>query len=135
MPLSRVDLNKHLDPLEYLVPGYILKGYVNFFAALQGVGKTVLLTYLAWQMSRPNGGEFLGEDVPHGTSIYVDFDAPSDGRGFRYWLDKHKQAFPDGDQSKIILLEPDPDTYALQEGEVSELANLTRETKWLVNYR
>jgi hypothetical protein len=38
----------------------------------------------------------------------VDFDAPGDGRSVRFWLAKHQAAYPDGDMSKIIVLEPDP---------------------------
>ena len=52
-------------------------------------------------MSRPEGkGAFLGERVPHGTTIYVNFDAPGQGRGIRYWLEKHRSSYPDGDMSQ-----------------------------------
>ena len=129
MPLKQVDLTADLEPLKWFLPNLLLHGYLNFLASLPGQGKTTLLTALAWQASRPGGGEFLGEPVSPGATIYVDFDAPGDGRSVRFWLDKHRAAYPDGDMSKIHVLEPDPDTYGMQEGEFTALANTARETK------
>lgn len=128
MPLKQVDLTTKLKPLEWFLRDLLLKGYLNFLASLPGQGKTTLLTALAWQASRPGGGEFLGEPVSSGTTIYVDFDAPGDGRSVRIWLAKHQAAYPDGDMSKIIVLEPDPDTYGMGEEEFMSLANTARET-------
>ena len=128
MPLKRVDLTTVLEPLKWFLPGLLLSGYLNFLASLPGQGKTTLLTALAWQASRPGGGEFLGEPVSPGATIYVDYDAPGDGRSVRYWLAKHQAAYPDGDMNKIIVLEPDPDTYGMGEAEFIYLANLARET-------
>ena len=128
MPLKQVDLTAELVPLEWFLPNLLLRGYLNFLASLPGQGKTTLLTALAWQASRPGGGEFLGEPVSPGATIYVDFDAPGDGRSVRFWLDKHKAAYPDGDMSQIHVLEPDPDTYGMGEPELTHLANLARET-------
>jgi len=128
VPLKQVDLTADLVPLEWFLPGLLLRGYLNFLASLPGQGKTTLLTALAWQASRPGGGEFLGEHVSPGATIYVDFDAPSDGRSVRFWLAKHQAAYPDGDMSKINVLEPDPDTYGMSEAEFATLANRARET-------
>ena len=129
MPLKQVDLTADLAPLEWFLPNLLLRGYLNFLASLPGQGKTTLLTALAWQASRPGGGEFLGEPVSPGATIYVDFDAPGDGRSVRFWLAKHQAAYPDGDMNKIIVLEPDPDTYGMQEGEFTALSSTARETK------
>ena len=128
MPLNQVDLTADLEPLKWFLPNLLLRGYLNFLASLPGQGKTTLLTALAWQASRPGGGEFLGEPVSPGATIYVDFDAPGDGRSVRFWLDKHRAAYPDGDMSRIHVLEPDPDTYGMDEPEFTHLANLARET-------
>ena len=128
MPLKQVDLSKKLLPLSWCVEGLILRGYINTIASLPGEGKTALLTGLAWQMSRPEG-EFLGRAVQAGVSIYVDFDAPGEGRTVRYWLAKHKQAFPDGDETKIRILEPDNETYGLAETELTELTDLAKSTR------
>ncbi len=128
MPLKQVDLTADLEPLEWFLPDLLLRGYLNFLASLPGQGKTTLLTALAWQASRPGGGEFLGEPVSPGATIYVDFDAPGDGRSVRFWLDKHRAAYPDGDMSQINVLEPDPNTYGMDKPEFTHLANLARET-------
>lgn len=129
MPLKQVDLTAPLQPLDWFVPDLLLCGYLNFVASLPGQGKTTILTALAWQASRPGGGTFLGERVRPGATIFVDFDAPGDGRSVRFWLAKHKAAYPDGDMTKIHVLEPDPDTYGMNEKEFEELATLARETK------
>lgn len=128
MPLVKVDLTRQLEPLDWYLDGLILKSYLNLVASLPGHGKTAMLTGLAWQASRPNGGEFLGEIVSPGTTIFVDYDAPGDGRSVRFWLDKHRSAFPDGDMGKIIVLEPDSNTFGMAEGELTQLGSLARET-------
>ena len=128
MPLKRPDLQLTLPPLEWAVDELILQGYINTIASLPGDGKTALLTGLAWQTSRPYG-TFLGQAVSPSTTLYVDFDAPGDGRTVRYWLDKHKRAFSDGNLNKIIVLEPDLDTYGLTETELEQLTEVARETK------
>jgi DNA-binding winged helix-turn-helix (wHTH) protein len=128
MPLKQVDLTLPLQPLDWFVPDLLLCGYLNFVASLPGQGKTTLLTALAWQASRPGGGEFLGERVRPGATIFVDFDAPGDGRSVRYWLAKHQTAYPDGDMDKIIVLEPDADTYGMGDGEFATLATLARDS-------
>ena len=46
MPLERVDLTGKLEPLHWLVPDLLLKGYINLVASLPGNGKTLLLTAL-----------------------------------------------------------------------------------------
>jgi hypothetical protein len=97
--------------------------------ALPGEGKTVLLTALAWQATRPYG-ELLGREVAHGPVIYLDYDSPTgDGRATRRWLEAHAQAFPDGDMDMITLLEPDTESYGLGEKEYEELTALTQELK------
>ena len=126
MPLIQVDLTRQLEPLDWYVEELILKGYLNLFASLPGHGKTAMQTALAWQASRPNGGEFLGRHVSPGKTIFVDYDAPGDGRSVRFWLDKHRAAYPDGDMSKIIVLEPDTDTFGMGMDELNQLGNLAR---------
>ncbi len=128
MPLSQVNLERTLPPLRWSVGGLILQGYINTIASLPGEGKTALLTGLAWQASRTKG-TFLNRHVAHGTTLYVDFDAPGDGRTVRYWLDKHKKTFGDGDIGKIVVLEPDLNTFGLAEGELQELTNVAKETE------
>ena len=126
--LKRPDLQKKLAPLEWAVDGLILQGYINTIASLPGEGKTALLTGLAWQASREEG-VFLDRPVSFGTTLYVDFDAPGDGRTIRYWLDKHEKAFGDGDLNKIVVLEPDLDTYGLTETELEQLTRTAKETE------
>ena len=128
MPLSKVNLGQDLTPLSWLVDGLILQGYINTIASLPGEGKTALLTGLAWQATRSDG-EFLQRRVAHGVTLYVDFDAPGDGRTVRYWLDKHRQVFSDGDLDKIVVLEPDLDTYGLAVTELEQLTKVAKETK------
>lgn len=128
MPLVQVDLNRELEPLDWYVDELILKGYLNLVASLPGHGKTAMLTGLAWQASRVGGGEFLGERVEPGVTIFVDYDAPGDGRSVRFWLEKHRAAYPDGDIGKIIVLEPDIDTFGMSEGELAQLTNMVRAT-------
>lgn len=128
MPLVQVDLNRKLEPLDWYVDGLILKSYLNLVASLPGHGKTAMLTGLAWQASRPDGGEFLGERVSPGVTIFVDYDAPGDGRSVRFWLDKHRAAYPDGDMNHIIVLEPDAETYGLQEKELKQLDQIVKAT-------
>lgn len=126
MSLNRIDLQQTLAPLQWFVEGLILQGYINTIASLPGEGKTAILTGLAWQASRPNG-MFLNRQVQHGTSIYVDYDAPGEGRTVRFWLDKHRKAVPDGDINNIIVLEPDMDTYGLAEVELNQLTEVAQE--------
>jgi AAA domain len=107
VPLKMVDLTGVLSKIQFAVPDFIPTGYLTFLGAREGVGKTTVLTGLLWQMSRPNGGEWLGMAVGHGPTIYVNTDAPDgNSRPVRYWLEKHQAAFPDGDMSKITVLEP-----------------------------
>lgn len=129
MGLIKVDLRKKLAPITWLLDGLLLHGYLNFLASLPGQGKTALLTGLAWQMSRPGGGDFLGRTVAPGHSIYLDYDAPGDGRSIRFWLEKHKAAHPDGDASQINLLEPDADTFGLNEADLGRLVDIVKETR------
>jgi uncharacterized protein YidB (DUF937 family) len=107
MALKFIDLSAPLQRIEFLVPDLIPSGYVTFLGAREGVGKTTLLTALAWQMTRPGGrGSFLGRAVPHGRVIYLNTDA-ADGqsRPVRYWLEQHKEVYPDGSMSGVIVLE------------------------------
>ncbi len=127
MPLERIDLEQTLPPLEWLVGDLILQGYINTIASLPGEGKTALLTGLAWQTSRLKG-TFLDRRVANGVTLYVDFDAPGNGRTVRYWLEKHRRAFADGDLNKIIVLEPDLNTYGLAEGELEQVTHIATET-------
>jgi hypothetical protein len=127
MALDRIDLMRPLPALSWLVSGLILRGYINIVASLPGEGKTALLTSLAWQAARP-AGVFLNRPVASGPTLYVDFDAPGGGRTVRYWLEKHRRAFPDGDVSKVMVLEPDADTYGVSEGEFAQLAEAARDT-------
>ena len=129
MPLKLVDLTKKLEPLQWFVMGLFLKGYLNFIASLPGHGKTALLTGLAWQATISGGGRFLGRHVSPGAVIYVDYDAPGEGRSIRYWLNQHQAAYPEGDLSKIHVLEPDPDTYGMNEPELLDLTRLAKEIK------
>lgn len=105
----------------------MLRGYLNTVASLPGEGKTATLTGLAWQASRPDGGSFAGRRVWPANTVYVDFDAPGDGRNFRYWLEQHARAYPDGDPGKITLLEPDIDTYGLNEQDLKVLVTTAKD--------
>ena len=123
MPLNHVDLTKTLEPLSWCVEDLFLEGYISTVASLPGEGKTALLTSLVWQLSRPNG-TFLSRSLKQSCSIYLDFDAPGDGRSLHYWFTKHKQSFPDGDLNKIKVLEPDIETYSFGEAEFEALMTL-----------
>lgn len=127
MPLVNVDLHRELKPLTWAVGGLILKGYLNTVASLPGEGKTAILTGLAWQAARPDGGVFADRRVWPGATLYVDFDAPGEGRNLRYWLAQHAKAYPDGDLDRIAVLEPDKDTYGLNEGDLKSLTERARD--------
>jgi AAA domain len=102
-----VSLTNTLTPIRFAVPDFIPAGYVTFVGAREGVGKTTLLTGLLWQASRPDGGEWLGMNVQHCACLYVNSDAPDgESRPVRYWLEKHRDAFPDGELTDITVLEP-----------------------------
>jgi RecA-family ATPase len=106
--LKFIDFSKPLEPIYFAVPDFIPKGYLTFLGAREGVGKTTFLTGLLWQMSRPNGGHWLGMPVQPGASIFVNTDAPDgQSRPVRYWLEKHRAAFPDGDINQIHTIETD----------------------------
>lgn len=128
MPLTTVDLHARLPPLRWFVEGLLLCGYINTIASLPGEGKTALLTGLAWQATRP-AGTFLGRDVTPGCSLYVDCDAPGDGRNVRYWLDKHRRATPDGDLDRITVLEPDASTFGLAGTELEQIQQVARDAR------
>lgn len=106
MALKQIDLHAPLLRIEFLVPGLIPFGYITFLATREGVGKTTLLTGLAWQMTRPGCGLFIGHAVPRGPVIYLNTDA-ADGqsRPVRYWLEQHRATFPDGDMNGVTVLE------------------------------
>jgi len=127
MPLKVIDLHHPLPPIQWLIPGLIPRGYLSLVGSLPGEGKTALLTALAWQLSRPFG-EFVGHDVERCSSVYLDFDAPAEGRGLRYWLERHANSYPDGGLELIHVLEPDPNTYGLGEGELQELQAVVRQS-------
>ena len=106
MALKHIDLHAPLNRIEFLVPDLIPCGYITFLGAREGVGKTTLLTGLAWQMTRPGCGEFIGLPVPAGPVIYLNTDA-ADGqsRPVRFWLEQHRATFPDGEMSGVTVLE------------------------------
>lgn len=100
-------MSRPLRPIEFLVPELIPKGVITFVASREGVGKTTALTALSLQLTRPQGGEFLGRPVPHVPVVYMNTDAPDgEARSVRHWLDLHQAQYHDGDATKIIVLEP-----------------------------
>lgn len=108
MALKFIDFSLPLEPIYFAVPDLIPEGYLTFLGAREGVGKTTLLTGLLWQMSRPNGGHWLGMPVQPGASIFVNTDAPDGAsRPVRYWFEKHRAAYPDGDMNQIHTIETD----------------------------
>ncbi|EYB68560.1 hypothetical protein DEIPH_ctg021orf0079 [Deinococcus phoenicis] len=127
MPIKVIDLTLPLQRIDFLVPDLVPFGYVTFLGAREGVGKTTLLTGLAWQMTRPDGrGEFLRRPVPSGPVIYLNTDA-ADGqsRPVRYWLEQHRATFPDGDLGGVQVLESTG--AGLTPDELGELLNMARE--------
>ena len=64
-----VNLTAPLEKIRFVVPDVFPAGFISFLGAREGVGKTTILAGLLWQMTRPQGGEFLGWRVPHGSSI------------------------------------------------------------------
>ncbi len=119
MGLRRIDLTSPLPEITWVWQGLIPRGFVSVVGALPGEGKTALLSALAWQATRPGGGVLLSRPVVATSAVYVDFDsATGDGRALRSWIERHKRAFPDGDQGKFVLLEPDADTYGLGDEEL-----------------
>lgn len=129
MALKQIDLTAPLRKIEFLVPELIPLGYITFLGAREGVGKTTLLTSLAWQMTRSEGrGEFLGETVPHGPVIYLNTDAADgEARSVRHWLEQHKHVCPDGDMRGVTVLEPTG--AGLSQEELGDLLNMAREMK------
>lgn len=129
MALKVIDLTAELRKIEFLVPGLIPLGYITFVGAREGVGKTTLLTHLAFQMTRPDGqGEFLGEAVPRGPVIYLNTDAADgEARSVRHWLEQHRRMFPDGDMSGVTVLENTG--TGLSHEELGDLLNMAREMK------
>lgn len=121
-----IDLDAQLRRIEFLVPGLIPAGYITFLGAREGVGKTTVATSLAWQMTRPEGcGEFLGRTIPSGPVIYLNTDAADgESRPVRYWLEQHRQTYPDGDMGKIKVLESTG--AGLTPEELGELLGLAR---------
>lgn len=125
MALKVIDLHAQLRRIDFLVPGLIPFGYVTFLGAREGVGKTTLMTCLAWQMTRPDGlGEYLGHPIPAGPVIYLNTDAADgEGRSVRFSLEQHRGAFPDGDMSGITVLESTGAGLSLDEfGELLSVA-------------
>ena len=106
MGLSRIDLHRPLEAVDFIVPGLFPCGYVSFMGAREGVGKTTVLTSLAWQMTRPSGN-LLGLPVKRGPVIYLNSDA-ADGqaRPVRHWLQQHQAVYGDGRMSDITVIEP-----------------------------
>lgn len=127
MALKLIDLSAELRRIEFLVPDLIPSGYITFLGAREGVGKTTIGTALAWQMTRPEGrGEFLGRKVPRGPVIYLNTDAADgESRPVRYWLEQHRQTYPDGDMSGVTVLESTG--AGLTPEELGELLNMARE--------
>ncbi|WP_019587577.1 AAA family ATPase [Deinococcus apachensis] len=128
MPLKEIDLTLPLERIDFLVPDLVPFGYVTFLGAREGVGKTTLLTGLAWQMTRPDGrGDFLGRAVQAGPVIYLNTDA-ADGqsRPVRYWLEQHRETYPDGDLRGVRVLESTG--TGLSPEELGDLLNLARES-------
>lgn len=127
MGLKTIDLSAQLRRIEFLVPGLIPSGYITFLGAREGVGKTTLVTALAWQMTRPDGrGHFLGQPVAAGPVLYLNTDAADgESRPVRYWLEQHRQTFPDGDMSGVKVLESTG--AGLTPDDLGELLNMARE--------
>jgi len=127
MGLRRIDLHTPLPEIAWAWEGLIPRGFVSVVGALPGEGKSVLLTALAWQAPRPEG-ELLGRRVEPTGAVFVDFDAATgDGRAVRGWIERHKAAFPDGDMGRLVVLEPDGNTYGLGEEELAELEGVVKE--------
>ncbi|BDG18463.1 hypothetical protein TthSNM11_06660 [Thermus thermophilus] len=127
MGLKRIDLHAPLPEIPWVWEGLIPRGFVSVVGALPGEGKTVLLTALAWQATRPEG-ELLGRRVEPSGAVYVDFDAATgDGRAVRGWIERHRAVYPDGDVGRLVVLEPDGDTYGLGEEELAALEGAVRE--------
>ena len=127
MGLRRIDLHTPLPEIAWAWEGLIPRGFVSVVGALPGEGKSVLLTALAWQATRLEG-ELLGRRVEPTGAVFVDFDAATgDGRAVRGWIERHKAAFPDGDVGRLVVLEPDGNTYGLGEEELAELEGVVKE--------
>lgn len=127
MALKVIDLDAPLRPIEFLLPGLIPYGFITFLGAREGVGKTTLVTALAWQMTRPDGrGHFLGQPVPAGPVIYLNTDAADgESRPVRYWAEQHRGTYPDGDMSGLTVLEGTG--IGLDSEEFGDLLDMARE--------
>ena len=127
MALKSINLTTPLRRIEFVVPEFFPAGYVSFVGAREGIGKTTLLTGLLWQLSRPNGGKWLGMRVKTGSSIYVNTDAPDgESRSVRHWLEKHRAAYPDGNLERIQVKEPE--NNGLKPEDLLDLEQLARDT-------
>ncbi len=127
MAWRTADLTAQLRPITFLVPELFPIGFLSFVAAKQGTGKTMLLTALAWQMTRPAGrGTFLGRPVAHGPVIYVNTDGAdnNEARAVRYWLEQQQALYSDGDIDLIKVVENDT---LVDREELADLLSMARE--------
>lgn len=127
MPLKEIDPRKDPPPIEAQVDGLIYRGVVNLMASLAGVGKTLVAVHLAQLAATPGGGSLFGRRVAETTTLLVNYDSPGEGRTLLYWLDKLRGSALDADLSKITLLEPDIEDYALTDAGIAQIRELARE--------
>lgn len=101
MPMRIVPLSDTLPKIDWLVKDMIPLSHLSTFYAPAGVGKTRLLSFLATQISRPEG-DFLGHAVVAGNTLILDADDPQ-SYGYQVWLNRFFAGYEDAHANRINI--------------------------------
>ena len=101
MPLTKLELLTKPPKADWLALNLIPLGHLSTIYAPAGVGKTRLTSYLAAQVTRPEG-LFLGHPVRQGRVVILDADDQS-GYGYQVWINRFLAAHHDTNRSLIDL--------------------------------
>ena len=101
MPLNKLELLTRPPKADWLVGNLFPLGHLAIVYAPAGIGKTRLISYLAAQVTRPEG-LFLGHWVKQSKVLILDADDPS-GFGYQTWLNRFLGAHYDTDRERIEL--------------------------------
>src|SRR5690625_1828258 len=86
--------------MEWAVENLIPRRHLSTIYGPAGVGKTSFISALAVQLTRPHGGQFLGEAVTPGRVVIIDADDQT-GYGYQAWLNRFAAGVPDADLSRV----------------------------------
>lgn len=101
MPMNKLELLEKPPKASWLVGNMFPLGHLSILYAPPGIGKTRLVSYLAAQVTRPEG-LFLGHWVRQGKVLILDADDPQ-GFGYQTWLNRFLAAHYDTERSLIEL--------------------------------